>query len=181
MKKQVWMALAVASMVGAAQAQDAAAPAAPAAGAGTVVFGFEDDAWKAGKFGAENGSITIAATNATEGTKALALTFDRTGKAEGARPTVRINKVTAFTGAKKVLLDYTFAGTVDPKTKIRGDIRDVSGASASTEEIMTEGKSTLEIDLVAIDAANVNTMKICLDNCKSGKGVLYIDNIRIVK
>ncbi len=174
--KQYWLAVAVAvaGVVSVAQAQDAA----PAA---TLVFGFEDDAWKAGKFQAENGTLTIETANATEGTKALALTFDRAGKTDSDRPTVRINKATAFAGAKKVLVDINFVGQVAPKTKVRVQFKDAAKASASAEETLTEGKSTIEVDMTACDANSLSFAKICLDNCKSGKGVLYIDNIRIVR
>lgn len=164
----------VAGIAGAALAQDAA----PAA---TLVFGFEDDAWKAGKFSAENGKISVEEKNATEGKKALALTFDRAGKEIGDRPTIRIDKPVAFTGAKKVLIDVTFEGKVDSKTKIRVQFKDTAKASANTEETLTEGKSTIEIMMSTLDASKLNSAKICLDNCKSGSGVLYIDNIRVEK
>ena len=164
----------VAGIAGAALAQDAA----PAA---TLVFGFEDDAWKAGKFSSENGKITIEEKNATEGKKALALTFDRAGKTESDRPTVRIDKAVAFIGAKKILVDVTFEGKVDSKTKIRAQFKDTAKATASAEETLTEGKSTIEVDMTTCDAAKVSSGKICLDNCKSGSGVLYIDNIRVQK
>jgi hypothetical protein len=191
MKWQAWMAVAVAGVVGIAggvQALDAAPAAsatvpaaAPDAVAGTLVFGFEDDAWKAAKFSGENGVIAVAATNATEGAKALALTFDRAGKAEGDRPTIRINKVAAFAGAKKVLVDINFVGTVSAKTKIRVEFKDAAKAAGSTTETLTEGKSTIEVDMTTCDANNLNFGKIALDNCTSGRGVLYVDNVRIVK
>ena len=191
MKKQYWAVLAVAGAMGVAQAQEAApkaAPAAPAiapaaapAAAGTVVFGFEDDAWKAGKFSAENGTISVAEENATEGKKALVLEFDRTGKAEADRPTIRINKVVGFTGAKKVLFDYTFVGDVSAKTKIRAQIKDTAKASGNATETLTTGKSTMEIDITTCDNTKLNDMKICLDNCKTGKGKVFFDNFRAEK
>jgi hypothetical protein len=186
--KQWLMVLAVAGVAGMVQAQNAApaAPAAPAVAAApaageTLVFGFEDDAWKAGKFGAENGKITIAEENATEGKKALVLEFDRTGKDEGDRPTVRIDKVAAFKGAKVVLMDCTFVGEVSAKTKLRVQFKDTAKASASAAESLTEGKSTVEVDMTTCDANTLAFAKICLDNCKSGKGKIFIDNIRIKK
>jgi hypothetical protein len=180
--KQLLLVLAVVGVGGLVQAQNAApaAPAAPAAGE-TLVFGFEDDAWKAGKFGAENGKITIAEENATEGKKALVLEFDRTGKDEGDRPTVRIDKVAAFKGAKVVLMDLTFVGEVSSKTKLRVQFKDTTKASATASESLTEGKSTVEVDMTTCDANTLMFAKICLDNCKSGKGKIYIDNIRIKK
>jgi hypothetical protein len=183
--KKLLMVLAVAGVAGVVQAQNAA-PAAPAVAAApaageTLVFGFEDEAWKAGKFGAENGKITIAEENATEGKKALVLEFDRTGKEEGDRPTVRIDKVAAFKGAKVVLMDCTFVGEVSAKTKLRVQFKDTAKASASTSESLTAGKSTLEVDMTTCDANNLAFAKICLDNCKSGNGKIFIDNIRIKK
>jgi hypothetical protein len=184
--KKIGLTMAMAALAGTmnlAQADEAApaapAPAAPAAG--VVVFGFEDDAWKAGKFSAENGKLGLAEENATEGKKALVLEFDRTGKAEGDRPTVRINKVVGFAGAKKILIDCTFVGEVSPKTKLRATIRDTAKAGAEASEALTPGKTTLEIDLVTCDVANLSDMKICLDNCKSGQGKLFLDNFRAVK
>jgi len=181
--KKIGMTMAMAALAGTmnlAQAEEAAS-AAPAPAAGVVVFGFEDDAWKAGKFSAENGKLGLAEENATEGKKALVLEFDRTGKAEGDRPTVRINKVVGFAGAKKILLDCTFVGEVSPKTKLRATIRDTAKVAAEASEALTPGKTTLEIDLVTCDAANLSDMKICLDNCTSGQGKLFLDNFRAVK
>jgi hypothetical protein len=182
--KKIGLTMAMAALAGAmnlAQAEEAAPAAAPAPAAGVVVFGFEDDAWKAAKFSAENGVLTVEAANATEGTKALALAFDRAGKAAEDRPTIRINKVTAFAGAKKVLVDIHFVGQVDPKTKVRIAFKDDAKAAASTEETLTEGKATIEISMATCDANKLNNAKICLDNCTSGKGVLYVDNIRVVR
>jgi spermidine/putrescine-binding protein len=177
MKKLV-MALVVAGMAGVLQAQNASAPAAGE----TLVFGFEDDSWKAtGKFDAQNGKIMIAEENATEGKKAMVLEFDRTGKTQSDRPTIRINKAAAFLGAKALLIDYTFVGEVSPKTKIRCTVKATDGTTASAEETLMEGKATMEIDLTTTDANKLDSAKICLDNCASGKGKLFVDNIRIKK
>jgi len=176
--KKLMMVLMVAGMAGVVQAQNAAAPAAGE----TLVFGFEDDSWKAsGKFDAQNGKIMIAEENATEGKKAMVLEFDRTGKTQSDRPTIRISKLTAFQAAKVILMDYTFVGEVSPKTKIRFTIKATDDTAASAEEILTAGKATMEVDLTTTDANKLDSAKICLDNCASGKGKLFIDNIRIKK
>jgi hypothetical protein len=111
----------------------------------------------------------------------MVLEFDRTGKTQSDRPTIRINKAAAFLGAKALLIDYTFVGEVSPKTKIRGTVKATDGTTASAEETLMEGKATMEIDLTTTDANKLDSAKICLDNCASGKGKLFVDNIRIKK
>lgn len=158
----------------------AAAPAGE--GKGKLVVGFEKDTdIKDFKISGENGAITVVeGDGVTEGKKALCFEFDREGKKPSNRPAIAINKAGGFKGAKNITFDYTLVGEVSEKTKMRVKVRDSKDGQANPIEVLVSGKNTFTIGgLAEIDASSIDSMKIMLDNCDSGKAKLYFDNFRM--
>jgi hypothetical protein len=157
----------------------AAAPAGE--GKGKLVAGFENDTdVKDFKISGDNGAITLVdGEGVTEGKKALCLEFDREGKTPSKRPAITFNKAGAFKGAKSITFDYTLTGEVSEKTKMRVKVKDSKGGEANPTEVLISGKNTFTIGLAEIDASSIDSFKIMLDNCDSGKAKLYFDNFRM--
>lgn len=139
------------------------------------LFGFEDDS--KGPFTGENVTEgpTVVAENATEGAKSLMIGFEITDKNK--RTAFRVDKPKAFLGAKTISFDLTYVGN-KPKGKIRITLKDAAGKSASEEQTLAEGKTSMTLSLADVDAAKISSFKITLDNY-TGKGKLFLDNVRI--
>jgi hypothetical protein len=150
-------------------------------GKGKVVLSFENATdVKDFKISGDNGAITIVdGEGVTEGKNALCLEFDRAGKPESSRPSITINKVGAFKGAKSITFDYTLIGEVGEKTKMRVKVKDSKGGQGNPTEVLVSGKNTFTVGLAEIDSSSIDTMKIMLDNCASGKAKLIFDNFRM--
>lgn len=150
-------------------------------GKGKIVVGFENDTdVKDFKVSGDNGAITIVeGEGVTEGKKALCFEFDREGKKPSNRPAIYINKAGAFKGAKSITFDYTLTGEVSEKTKMRVKIKDSKGGEGNPIEVLVSGTNTFTIGLAEIDSASIDSMKIMLDNCDSGKAKLIFDNFRM--